>query len=123
VRIVLIDDNRGVRETVAEMLTRSGHEIIGEADNGVAGVQLALDERPNLVVTDWRMPEVDGIEATRRIRGADPTIEVIAFCSTDSPAIHGQFLSAGAWASIDKRDPRRLLAAVLALEESREEAP
>ena len=114
-RTVLIDDNDTVRETVAVMLTHAGHDVVGEADNGARGIEVALEERPDLVITDWRMPEMDGVEVTRRIRAADPGIVIIGFCATDHASVHGRFLQSGAWASFDKRDAGRLLDAIRAL--------
>lgn len=118
-RIVLVDDTDEVRELVAEVLTAAGHEIVGHAHDGWEGVEMALAERPDVVVTNWRMPRMDGVETTRRIRGAYPSIAILALSSTDYPEVREGFLQAGAEAVIDKRDMPGLLAAVRAAEDAR----
>jgi len=119
-RFVLVDDADEVRELVAEVLTGAGHEVVGHAHDGWEGVQLAMAERPEAVITNWRMPRMDGMETTRRIRAAYPSIAILALSSTQDPQVRDGFLEAGADAVIDKRDVRGLLAAVRALEHARD---
>ena len=114
-RIVLVDDNAVVREAIGEALRHDGHEIVGEAGDGHDGVERTQQLRPDLVITDWRMPTMDGIEATRRIHTTCPTVTVIAFCSTDSADVQRAFREAGAHACIDKRDLGLLRRTVQAL--------
>lgn len=114
-RVVLVDDNAALREVIGEALRRDGHDIVGEAGDGHEGVERTQQLRPDLVITDFRMPTMDGIEATRRIKTTCPTVTVIAFCSTDSADVQRAFLEAGAHACIDKRDPGLLRRTVQAL--------
>ena len=116
-RVVLIDDVSKVREAVADLIRHAGHEIVGEADDGASGVQETLAHRPDLVIVDWRMPGMDGVETTRRIRALYPTAAIVAFCSTNTPELRDAFLAAGADAFVDKRDVSGLKAAVLAIAE------
>lgn len=118
-RVVLIDDVREVREAVAALIRNAGHEIVGEADDGASGVRETLARRPDLVLMDWRMPGMDGVEATRQIRASYPSAAIVAFCATNTPEVRDAFLTAGADAFVDKRDVRGLIAAVLAIAESR----
>ena len=75
-RILVIDDDESLREVVRFILTEGGHEVLTAAD-GAAGLEL-LGEDPELVVSDIRMPQVDGMEVLRRIREApEPTPPVI----------------------------------------------
>lgn len=115
-RVVLVDDADRVRKLVDEVLTRAGHEVVGHAHDGWEGVELALAERPDAVITNWRMPRMDGIETTRRIRAAYPGIAILALTASDDPEVRAAFLRAGADAVIDKRDMRALLAAVRAVD-------
>ena len=115
-RVVLVDDSDEVREAVAEVLTEAGHEIVAHAHDGWEGVRLALAERPDAVITNWRMPRMDGIEMTRRIRAAYPSVPILALSSESDPVVNDAFRQAGANAVIDKRDFRALLAAVRALD-------
>lgn len=116
---MLVDDTDKVRELVAEVLTAAGHEIVARAHDGWEGVELALAERPDAVITNWHMPRMDGMETTRRIRAAYPTVAILALASTSDPAVRDGFLRAGADAVIDKRDIRGLLAAVRAVDAAR----
>jgi DNA-binding NarL/FixJ family response regulator len=96
VRIVLVDDSDEVRELVAEVLSGAGHEVVGHAHDGWEGVELALAERPDAVITNWRMPRMDGVETARRIRAAYPSIAILALSSADYPEVRDGFLRAGA---------------------------
>ena len=78
-RILVVEDDEANRELVTRFLRREGYEVI-LADDGVAGVALAVAEVPDLILMDLSLPELDGWEATRQIR-ANPvtaTIPVIA---------------------------------------------
>ena len=66
-RVVVADDQELVRAGFRLILERNGIEVLGEAANGVEAVALASDLRPDVVLMDVRMPELDGIEATRRL--------------------------------------------------------
>ncbi len=113
-RVVLIDDVREVREAVADLIRSAGHEIVATADDGASGVQETLAHRPDLVIIDWRMPGMDGVEATRQIRASLPSAAIVAFCSTDTPEVRDAFQTAGADAFVDKRNVGGLVAAVRA---------
>jgi CheY-like chemotaxis protein len=118
-RVVLVDDVREVREAVAELLRNAGHQIVGEADDGASGVQETLAQRPDLILMDGHMPGMDGVEATRQIRASYPSAAIVAFCATSTPELRDAFRTAGADAFVDKRDVKGLIAAVLAIAESR----
>jgi CheY-like chemotaxis protein len=82
--IVLIDDDplvrRGLRHIIEE---RTEIGVAGEASTGPEGVRVVDMHRPDLVLVDVEVPEMDGIEATRRIKELDPDVRVIGFSSTD----------------------------------------
>src|SRR5215213_6103268 len=121
-RVVLIDDVSEVRNAFADLIRNAGHEIVGEADDGATGVQETLAHRPDLVIIDWGMPGMDGVEATRQIRASYPSAAIVAFCSTDTPELRDAFRTAGADAFVDKGDVKGLIAAVLAIAERRTNA-
>jgi DNA-binding NarL/FixJ family response regulator len=118
-RVVLIDDASEVRDAVTDLLCNAGHEIVAEAGDGATAVQATLAHRPDLVPRNWRMPGMDGVEATRQIRASCPSAAIVAFSSTDTPDLRDAFLTAGAVAFVDKRDVRGLLAAVRAIADGR----
>ena len=84
-RIVLVDDQQLVRAGVAFILmTEPGLRVVAEAENGELGVHAALAHRPDVVMMDVRMPGMDGLEATRRIRAADgPPVLVLTTFDDD----------------------------------------
>ena len=97
IRVVIADDHNIVRMGIRDLLTEeSDIEVVGEARNGNSAVDLALAQRPDVVVMDINMPELSGVEATRQIRQAAPEVRVLALTSyTDDPYIYG-LLDAGA---------------------------
>jgi len=78
-KILLADDHKLIREGLRLLLEKLGRiTIVGEADNGISAVRLARDLKPDLVLMDIAMPDLNGIEATRRIRTEAPGVKVIA---------------------------------------------
>ncbi|MBL8446527.1 MAG: diguanylate cyclase [Zoogloeaceae bacterium] len=66
-RILLVDDDASIRSVLRGVLERAGHQIF-EAKNGRAGLELALEIQPHMMIVDWVMPEMDGVELTRALR-------------------------------------------------------
>ncbi|HEX3803992.1 MAG TPA: response regulator transcription factor [Solirubrobacteraceae bacterium] len=97
VRVLLADDQRLVRESLGTMLELlEGIELVGSAADGGEAVSLAAELHPDIVLMDLRMPGVDGIEATRVLRGRMPEIGVIALTTyADDESVLGA-LRAGA---------------------------
>jgi DNA-binding NarL/FixJ family response regulator len=113
----LIDDAEFVRAAIAASIRNAGYEIVGQAGDGAGGLRETVAHRPDLVITDWRMPGMDGVEATRRIRAAHPSAAIIAFTATDTPELRDAFRLAGADAFVAKGDIRGLIATVRAIAE------
>ena len=78
-KILLVDDHKMLREGLRLLIEKLGRmTIVGEADNGISAVGLARDLKPDLVLMDFAMPELNGVEATRRIMAEAPGVKVIA---------------------------------------------
>ena len=83
-RVIVADDQELVRAGFRLILERNGIEVLGEAANGVEAVALANELRPDVVLMDVRMPELDGIEATRRLlAGPSVTTRVLMLTTFD----------------------------------------
>jgi len=97
IRILLADDHAVVREGTKELLERqSDLEVIAEASDGKEAVQLAISEHPDVVIMDFAMPKLNGIEATRQIKAISPEIAVLVLSAYDSEQYVFAFLEAGA---------------------------
>jgi CheY-like chemotaxis protein len=74
-RILLVEDNEMNRDMLSRRLIRNGYEVAIAID-GQQGVDMALSERPDLILMDMSLPVIDGWEATRRIKGNDATRQI-----------------------------------------------
>ena len=102
-RIVVADDQTVVREGLVTLLsTMAGIEVVGSAGDGEQAVALAGQCLPDVVLMDLRMPGVDGIEATRRIRADHPSVQVVVLTTyaDDESIVHA--LQAGALGYLTK---------------------
>ncbi|GAB4430122.1 MAG: response regulator transcription factor [Chloroflexi bacterium OHK40] len=97
IRVIVADDHKVVRAGIRDLLSDEPDIlVVSEARNGQEAVELALRERPDVVVMDIHMPELSGVEATRQIRAAAPDVRVLVLTSyQDDPYIYG-LLDAGA---------------------------
>jgi len=84
IRVPLADDRRPLLESVLRLL-RSRFEIVGEAQNGQALVEVALKLKPDVIVTDIRMPILNGIEAAKRLREAGSTSKIVFMTGLSDP--------------------------------------
>jgi DNA-binding NarL/FixJ family response regulator len=114
IRVLVADDQSMVRSGFRLLLSREDDiEVVAEASNGVEAVEKAVRFRPTVVLMDIRMPELDGLEATRRILAADDSARVLILTTFDLDEYVYEALRAGASGFVLKDDPaEQLLAAI-----------
>ncbi|HXJ91518.1 MAG TPA: response regulator transcription factor [Terriglobia bacterium] len=114
VRILLADDHEIVRQGLRSLLeSRQGWSVIGEASNGTEAVEKAIELVPDVVVLDIGMPELNGLEAIRRIRDALRQTEVLVLSVHDAEHVVRRALASGARAYLAKSDAGRDLVAAV----------
>ncbi|MFJ7213999.1 response regulator [Amycolatopsis sp. NPDC098790] len=116
VRVLLVDDQALFREALATLLaTHDGIDVVGEAGNGEEALGRVAALEPDVVLMDLRMPVLDGVGATRRLRGEHPDVRVIALTTFDDDEDVFAALRAGAVGYLLKDvSSARLIEAVLA---------
>lgn len=109
-RILIADDHGMIRQGLRAVIEAHGDwQLCGEADNGRQAVELARELKPNLVVLDLSMPELNGLDATRKIRAALPRTQVLILTMHDSDSLAQEVLAAGARGYVLKNDAPELL--------------
>lgn len=104
IKVVIADDHAVVREGIKMILSREPDiEIVGEASNGREALDLVATAKPIVVVMDISMPEMGGIEATRRVKEAYPKVNVLALTMHEDESYVFQLLKAGASGYVLKR--------------------
>ncbi len=95
-RVLVVDDASFMRMMVKEILTKNGYEVAGEADNGQKAIEKYAELNPDLVIMDITMPEVDGIEAVKRIKESDPEAKIVMCSAMGQQAMVIEAIQAGA---------------------------
>jgi DNA-binding NarL/FixJ family response regulator len=114
VRVLLVDDDDLMRAGLKAVLSSdTGVEVVGEAGSGRQAVERVRALRPDLVLMDVRMPDLDGIAATRELTAASPDVKVVILTTFEQDDYIFGALNAGASGFLLKRsDPEELLAAI-----------
>jgi DNA-binding NarL/FixJ family response regulator len=114
IRVLLADDSSVVREALAHLLQlQADIEVVDQAADGLQAVQMASQLQPDVVVMDVNMPQLSGVEATRRIHNQLPQVRIIGLSMHNEEEIVAAMSDAGAVAYLTKTDPpSRLIAAI-----------
>jgi DNA-binding NarL/FixJ family response regulator len=116
VRIMIADDHDIIREGLRAVLAEKAWDICAETGSGSEAVALARQHHPDVVLMDFSMPGLNGLEATRRIRKEQPATEVLILTMHDSEELAREALAAGALGFLLKTDTKKnLVPAVQAL--------
>ncbi|MCP4658160.1 MAG: response regulator, partial [bacterium] len=94
--VLTIDDEKAVRESFRHFLEDYDYEVL-EAENGRVGLEVFERERPDLVLVDLRMPEVDGLEVLRRVPESSPETPIVVVSGTGMIGDVVEALHRGAW--------------------------
>ncbi len=102
-KILVVEDNETNLYLIRFILEKNGYEVI-EAVEGAVGVELAVKEKPDLIIMDIQLPDINGLEATKRIRAseADSEIPIIALTSFAMAGDREKALAAGCTGYIEK---------------------
>ncbi|MBI4719456.1 MAG: response regulator [Planctomycetes bacterium] len=82
-RVLLVDDSRTMRNIQRSVLKQIGHEDVVEANDGVQALAELARQRPDLMLLDWNMPNMDGITVVHKVRETDKTLPII-MCTTEA---------------------------------------
>ena len=94
--ILICDDAAFMRMMIKDILTKNGYNIAGEAENGAKAVEKYNELKPDLVLMDITMPEMDGIEALKKIKAGDPNAMVIMCSAMGQQAMEIESIQSGA---------------------------
>jgi CheY-like chemotaxis protein len=108
-RVLVAEDDSNLREAICELLERLGFSVVGAAADGGEAVSIAGDREPDVVLMDIRMPIMDGIEASRRIRASQPLVQVVVLSAYDDPGLHQDAESAGVYCFLVKGCPPAMI--------------
>jgi DNA-binding NarL/FixJ family response regulator len=115
VRILLVEDNEVFRDALELLLgMRADVQIVASVGDGAAAVSAAIENRPDVVLMDYRLPGIDGIQATVQVLEAVPEVAVVALTASADAAEREALLGAGAVACLAKdQELEEIVAAIL----------
>ena len=94
--ILICDDAAFMRMMIKDILTKNGYDVAGEAENGLKAIEKYSETKPDLVLMDITMPEMDGIQALKKIREADSNAVVIMCSAMGQQAMVIEAIQSGA---------------------------
>ncbi|MGB9475813.1 MAG: response regulator transcription factor [Candidatus Udaeobacter sp.] len=105
IRVMLVDDHAGMREALRTMINAEGDlAVVAEVDGGRAALEILEDAKPDVVLMDGSMPEMNGMEATRQLKQCQPAIKIIGLTLYDESSYLEEMVAAGAKGYVLKTD-------------------
>ena len=101
-RIVIADDHALFRDGLRSLLQAQGHDVVGEAKNGKEAIALAHEKKPDVILMDLSMPELDGLSATRQLVSEIPGVRVVILTASEDDASLFDAIKAGAQGYLPK---------------------
>ncbi len=112
-RILIVDDAAFMRMILKDILVKNGYEVVGEGENGADAIEKYRELKPELVLMDITMPEIDGIQATRAIKSEFSSASIIMCSAMGQQSMVVEAIQAGALDFIVKPfQPERVIDAV-----------
>ena len=111
-RILIVDDSEITRRMLGAILRSRKWTVCGEADDGVSGVQKFDQLKPDVVLLDLSMPNINGIEAAKLMSAADPTVPLILFTILEIEGIEDEARLAGIRAIVPKNEAWNLIGSI-----------
>ncbi len=103
IRVVLVEDNQVFREALVLLLgLQAGVEVVASVDNGAAAAAVVRELRPDVVVLDYRLPGMNGLEVTRELRAGSPEVRVVCLTASVTRREIDELYAAGAVACLTK---------------------
>lgn len=95
-RVLICDDAAFMRMMIKDILTKNGYEVAAEAENGIKAVEKYNETKPDLVMMDITMPEMDGIQALKKIKEVDASANIIMCSAMGQQAMVIESIQSGA---------------------------
>ena len=113
-RIIIVDDHDAIRRGVRQLLeTKPYYQVVGEAEDGRAGLELARETKPDIAILDYSIPELNGLDLSHALKREFPRIEILLYTMHDREEIIMDVLRAGVRGFVLKSDTEKHLIAAL----------